>query len=150
MCELCNKYQQLCNYHFVKDSQLHAYKHLDMRTQLSAFQKTLLLLMAITVGALQINAQSNFKVGGEIQIPSTDSWNFIKFGEVGANIYSGTIGLSIPFYTYKDNDFEIPITFDYSSGGFMPNSKAGIMGPGWNLNAGGCITLEIKEIYSAS
>ncbi len=107
--------------------------------------KTVLPFLMI-LGGIQLNAQSNFKVGGEIATPSTDAWNFIKYGEVSPNLYTGTLGLSIPFYTYKDNDFQIPISFDYSSNGFMPNMKPGILGPGWNLNVGGIITVDIKGI----
>jgi YD repeat-containing protein len=77
---------------------------------------------------------------------SADKFNSVKNGIISPDLYTGTVSLSIPFYTYKDNDFEIPISFDYSSNGCVANARAGVMGPGWTLNVGGCITREIKGI----
>lgn len=104
---------------------------------------TLVALMQL-VNVHQIYSQSGLKIMGDMQAPSTDAWNFIKYGEVGTNLYTGTLNVSIPFYTYKDNDFEIPISFDYASNGLLANTRAGILGPDWVLNAGGCISVDIK------
>ena len=62
-------------------------------------------------------SQGNLKIGEEMKAPSTDTWNFIKYGEVGANLHTGSVNLSIPVYTYQDNDFNIPITLNYSTKG---------------------------------
>lgn len=76
--------------------------------------------------------------------PSTDVWETIKYGDISPSLYTGTINVTIPFYTYKDADFEIPISFVYSSNGLQPNARAGSMGMGWRLSVGGCISREIK------
>lgn len=96
--------------------------------------------------SVSIVAQSNFRYEAELITPSTDSWNMIKYGSVGASLYTGTANVSIPFYTYNDKDFTIPISFDYASNGHMPNKKAGILGPDWSLNVGGTISVEINGI----
>jgi YD repeat-containing protein len=83
-------------------------------------------------------------LGNNVEQPSTDVWNFIKYGEITPSLYTGTVNVSIPFYTYKDNDFEIPISFDYASNGFIPNTPPGILGVDWRLNVGGDISVEIK------
>jgi len=70
----------------------------------------------------------------------------MKYGELSPSLYTGTVNVSVPFYIYKDKDFEIPISFDYSSNGNIANMRGGVMGNGWTLNAGGCITREIKGI----
>lgn len=105
---------------------------------------SIITLFVILLCNNTIIAQSNFRYEAELITPSTDSWNMIKYGTVGASLYTGTINVSIPFYTYKDKDFTIPISFDYASNGHMPNQKAGILGPDWNLNVGGTITADIK------
>lgn len=76
--------------------------------------------------------------------PSTDVWETIKYGDISPSLYTGTVNVSIPFYTYKDADFEIPISFAYSSNGLHPNERAGSMGMGWRLVAGGCISREMR------
>lgn len=96
--------------------------------------------MAIT----PIYAQWGFKVGEEMKIPSADAWNFVKHGEVGASLHTGTVNLSIPIYTYQDNDFTIPISLNYSSNGFVANIRPGVLGPDWTLQAGGCISVDIR------
>ncbi|MCQ2143790.1 MAG: hypothetical protein MJY56_06950, partial [Bacteroidales bacterium] len=67
-----------------------------------------------------------------------------RYGDVAPSLYTGTMALSVPVYTYKDPDFEIPISLDYSSNGCVPNVRAGVLGPDWSLNAGGVITREIR------
>jgi YD repeat-containing protein len=105
------------------------------------FIQTFILIVA---SAATVNAQ--ISLNNEITLPSTDVWNFMKYGDVGTNLYTGTLNLKIPIYTYKDADFEIPVSIDYSSNGYMPNIRTGILGLGWNLNVGGYITREIKGL----
>ncbi|MDR1347759.1 MAG: hypothetical protein LBJ63_04915 [Prevotellaceae bacterium] len=73
-------------------------------------------------------------------------WTFGESVVISPNLYTGTMQLAIPFYTYKDADFEIPVNFGYSSSGCVANVRGGIMGPGWGLNVGGSITREIRGI----
>jgi hypothetical protein len=73
-------------------------------------------------------------------------WTFGENVVISPSLYTGTMQLAIPFYTYKDADFEIPVNFGYASSGCVANVRGGIMGPGWGLNAGGSITREIRGI----
>ncbi|MDR1198570.1 MAG: hypothetical protein LBK94_06110 [Prevotellaceae bacterium] len=73
-------------------------------------------------------------------------WTFGESVVISPNLYTGTMQLAIPFYTYRDADFEIPVNFGYSSSGCVANVRGGIMGPGWGLIAGGSITREIRGI----
>ena len=88
-------------------------------------------------------AQWGFKVGEENKTPSTDTWNFVKHGEIGASLHTGTVNLSIPIHTYQDNDFTIPVSVSYSSNGYVANVRPGILGPDWGLDVGGRICVEI-------
>ena len=73
-------------------------------------------------------------------------WSFGESVMISPSLYTGTMQLAIPFYTYKDADFEIPITFGYASNGCVANVRGGIMGPGWGMNVGGMITIEVKGV----
>lgn len=76
-----------------------------------------------------------------------DAWQFIRFdGGHTPDLYTGTNNVSIPIYTYKDPDFELPISISYASNGFRPNDQQGIVGLGWSLSVGGMITREIIGI----
>ena len=106
----------------------------------------LCLFIVLSLSTLHLSAQSSFKFYDEISLPQTDAWDFIRQGDVSPSLYTGTINLSIPIYSYKDKDFNIPIVATYSSNGNTPNQLPGILGPGWNLELGGCITLETNGI----
>ena len=83
---------------------------------------------------------------GYFKPQSPDVWSMIKYGNANIDYYTGTLGISIPIYTYKDNNFEIPISIDYASSGFQPGSPSGLVGQGWYLNFGGAITREVRGI----
>lgn len=104
-----------------------------------------LALMTVLAGTA-FHAAAQISIAPEPVRPNADTWDFIKYGEITPSLYTGSVCLSINFYTYHDNDFEIPISFDYSSNGTMPNDRAGILGVGWSLNAGGIITREVRGV----
>ena len=122
------------------------------------FQDIIDLLPKIILGILlscvprPVSAQED----GTYQIPgykdrflnpvSPDVWSMIKYGNAEVNPYSGTVGTSIPVYTYQDDDFTIPISIDYASSGYKPNIPTGVVGLGWYLNVGGAITREVRGI----
>lgn len=106
----------------------------------------LLLVLLQILRSVTMQAQPNYLFENTPTVQPADTWDFIKYGEVGANLYTGTVNLSIPVYTYKDKDFEIPVSFTYASNGYTGNRRAGVLGPDWVLNAGGCITADIRGI----
>lgn len=113
-----------------------------MRDYSTLFKRFMITILVVIIIRPAANAQ--FENEGRIAIPSPQVWSFMKYGNNPINLYTGTASVSIPIYTYKDNDFELPISIDYSSNGYMPNIQTGILGLGWFLNAGGCITREVK------
>ena len=62
--------------------------------------------------------------------PSADAWTAVQYGAVAPSLYTGTLHLSVPLYTYSDPDFEIPISAEYATNGCLPNDKAGSLGVG--------------------
>ena len=58
-------------------------------------------------------------------------WSFMVYGNNPFDLYTGTVGVSIPIYTYNDRDFKVPITLSYSSNGFKPNKQSDIVGYDW-------------------
>lgn len=111
----------------------------------------LLLLMALGMPILLYSqsefpdpAFRNINVPNSLYLPSPQSWSFMKYGDTSTDLYTGTVSLDIPVYHYVDTDFDIPISLGYTSNGFMPGKHTGIVGLNWYLNAGGCITREIR------
>ena len=73
-------------------------------------------------------------------LQSPQAEDFTKKATAKVSLFTGETNVNIPLYTYKDADFEIPISVDYNSSGFDPNRREGIVGLNWSLNAGGAIT----------
>lgn len=114
------------------------------------FTKKLLFFVIATVGIGSIpfpmKAQMVLAGDGTIVHSPPQSMNFMKYGNTPVNLFTGTLSMNIPIYTYKDKDFELPISIGYASTGFTPNVPTGQLGIGWFLNAGGCISREVKGV----
>lgn len=77
---------------------------------------------------------------------SPDAWAMTRYGEASLDLFHGTIGLTVPVYTYQDKDFTLPVSLSYASSGFMPGASIGPAGLGWVLNAAGVITREVRGL----
>lgn len=77
-------------------------------------------------------------------VPSWENYELMQYGKIGASMYTGTVNYSIPIYTYKDKDFEIPISIDYATNGLRVNHSSGILGHGWSLYTPGVITRKVR------
>ena len=64
---------------------------------------------------------------------------FMKYGEESVSEYTGTADISVPLYTIKCKDIEIPISLQYDASGIKVEQEASWVGLGWNLMVGGCI-----------
>ena len=82
-----------------------------------------------------------------VELPSTTVWQQMKFNNVaGASLYTGTMRLSVPVYTYHDADFDIPISLDYSTNGFRPNVMTSRVGHEWGLGLGGAVSRIVRGL----
>jgi YD repeat-containing protein len=64
-----------------------------------------------------------------------------KFGDVPTTEYTGTPAINIPLYTLKTGDLELPISLSYHATGIQTTQEASWVGLGWNLIAGGAISV---------
>jgi hypothetical protein len=67
-----------------------------------------------------------------------------RFGEVPIGYYTGTADVSIPLYSIKEANVEIPITLRYHNSGIKVEDQAGWVGLGWSLEPAGTI---IQTVY---
>jgi hypothetical protein len=88
----------------------------------------------------------DYKAGAiNIALPKTpESQGFEKFGNIPVNEVSGTANISIPVYTLKGRYLEVPITLSYNASGIRVNQEASWVGLGFDLVAGGRITVDVK------
>ncbi len=131
---------------------------MEYRTILPARLRGILLISALLSNAGNLAAQTGSDditkfydtQRGYTNPASPEAWSMVKYGDAELNLYTGTLGLSIPVYTFKNKNFTIPISLNYASTGYKPNLQTGILGAGWYLNAGGVITREVNGIPDES
>jgi YD repeat-containing protein len=80
-----------------------------------------------------------------VNIPRTpEAAGFEKYGITSVNEFAGTPNISVPIYTLKSRFLEAPITLTYQPGGIKVNQEASWVGLGFDLIAGGRITVETR------
>lgn len=80
-----------------------------------------------------------------VNLPKTpESQGMEQFGKIPVNELTGTPNISIPLYTLQSNFLSVPITLSYHPTGIKVNQEASWVGLGWDIDAGGRITVETK------
>jgi len=75
--------------------------------------------------------------------PSPDAAGLGKYGSTPVGLHTGIPGISIPLYTVKSGNLELPISISYHASGVKVNEIASWVGLGWSLNAGGVVTRSV-------
>lgn len=76
--------------------------------------------------------------------PSPTQAELGKYGLVPVNMSTGAMNTSIPLYSLKTTNLEIPVSLSYLSTGVKVDQIASNVGMNWSLNAGGVITRIIR------
>lgn len=108
------------------------------------------LLALILFGSISTGLYAQNHTTGEqttyVQIPSAQTFSFMKYGNTPVNYNTGVAVLNVPIYTYQDEDFVIPISATYASEGYKPARQSGYLGHNWSLSFGGVITREVRGV----
>lgn len=68
------------------------------------------------------------------------AYQFLKFTDYPVDYNTGLPQINVPLYNVTCGKLSLPISVSYHGAGFRPGEQAGIMGLGWQLNAGGRVT----------
>ena len=109
-----------------------------MKITIDSIKKTVLLAGGLFLSVLSVNADNvQDKLNLDFRTPQASA--FMKYGEESVNEYTGTANISVPLYTIKCKDIEIPIVLNYNASGIKVEQEASWVGLGWDLTVGGCI-----------
>ena len=81
-----------------------------------------------------------------VVFPSANASGFFNEAKANVSNYTGQLNYSIPLYSLKSYDIELPISLSYNTTGAKTDEMATWVGLGWSLNAGGCITRVMKGL----
>lgn len=76
--------------------------------------------------------------------PSPEAQAFAKYGGTPVNLYTGTPDISIPIANLQGRDISVPVSLTYDASGVKVDQLATWVGLGWNLNAGGMVTRQVR------
>lgn len=77
--------------------------------------------------------------------PSPNAASLGSYGWTPVGLFTGTPEVNIPIFDMNVGKINLPISINYSSNGIRVDEISGIVGVGWNLNAGGLITRVIMD-----
>lgn len=109
---------------------------LHIKIKMYNVARTVIVLMAILMISVYTKAQQMSPT--EVQTPNASGLG--RFGDIPVSLYTGTPKISIPLYTMRMGNMELPITLEYDASGVLVNSLPGWTGHNWVLSAGGVIT----------
>ncbi len=98
-----------------------------------------IIISILTIYAGTLSAQINVKS------PNLDASSLFRFTEIPVSLSNGLVNVSLPIYTIKTKDLDIPINLDYHSQGIKVEDIASSVGLGWSLNYGGMISRQIRD-----
>lgn len=76
--------------------------------------------------------------------PVGDAGALGRYCDYPVDISTGVPSISIPLFNIQVNGFELPVSISYHASGNRIDDIASIVGLGWALNAGGCISRTVK------
>lgn len=77
--------------------------------------------------------------------PSPTAYALGTYGNTPVGLFTGSQNISIPIYTYKTANLEVPISMSYSSNGVKVDEISTNVGQSWNLSFGGVISRIVRD-----
>lgn len=81
-----------------------------------------------------------------LNMPTPQAASIGRFGQIPVDYSTGMPNLDIPLYNIKLDNIELPISCKYHLASVKPDGGFGIMGLGWSLSSGGCITRNVNYL----
>lgn len=78
--------------------------------------------------------------------PSPNAASISKFVDLPISYYTGTPDVSLPIFTLKTQQLEVPVSLSYHASGLKVEEHASWVGAGWSLNAGGVISRTVRGL----
>ena len=73
-------------------------------------------------------------------VPSPQAADLGLYGEIPVSYFTGRANITVPIHTFSERGVVLDVNLSYDTSGLLMNKLPGWTGPGWTLNAGGCIT----------
>ncbi|MEQ9413392.1 MAG: RHS repeat domain-containing protein [Cyclobacteriaceae bacterium] len=113
-----------------------------MKSKIQYKMKGYLIFMLCLMMAINLSFGQSINDIGMPASPNVAS--LMKYGDVPVNLSSGIAGLSIPLCEISTKNVSLPISLTYHNTGLRSEEIPSWVGLGWDLNAGGLITRQVR------
>ncbi|MEC3875818.1 DUF5977 domain-containing protein [Chryseobacterium salviniae] len=103
------------------------------------------VLLPLILTLLSINKAYSQEVP-KVMPPSPNASALAQYANQPVSNYTGVPTISIPLYSVKSGEIELPISVSYHASGIKVSQEAGLVGLGWAFNAGGAITRSVNGV----
>ena len=101
----------------------------------------ILLLMAFVPTVSFSQSYNGSSLEGSLNwMPSPQASDLGRFGNIPMSYYTGRANVTVPIHSFNERGVPLDIYLSYDTSGLLMHKLPGWVGPGWTLNAGGCIT----------
>ncbi|MEM7186813.1 MAG: hypothetical protein AAF466_09155 [Bacteroidota bacterium] len=105
------------------------------------------LLFVTAYGWSQNQANYSEQFSKLVQVPnSPEAEAFTQYGSYDVGLLTGTPNISVPLYTFKGKEMDLPISLTYDATGIKVTQVASNVGLGWNLNIGGRVSRQTRGL----
>ena len=111
--------------------------------------RSLLVLLLVIFSINQNYAQEgteNLPSVPSFYVASPEAGKIGEFGDLPTNLSTGQINQDIPIYTIDEGIIQLPVSLSYQYSGLIVDEVPGSVGLGWQLNAGGMITRQVRGL----
>ena len=102
--------------------------------------QTLLISAFILICPINLHSQGAQLPDVLGRVPSPQATDLGRYGDIPVSYYTGRANITVPIQSFTQRDVTLDINLTYDTSGLLMNKLPGWVGPGWTLNAGGCIT----------
>lgn len=103
-----------------------------------------LFICGLLYSCIALSQGTAFDELRKIPLTSPDVASLTKAAEFPVTYFNGRPEVSVPVYTIRTGDLELPVSLSYNGGGIRVSEEASWVGLGWALNVGGVISRQIK------
>ncbi len=99
--------------------------------------------IVLIILSIKLSAQVDVK---DINIPSPNSYSFLKAKQYEISPYTGIPDINIPIFTLNEGDIILPLKLTYNSSGIKVSEVSSWAGLGWSLNTGCFLAEEVRGL----
>jgi YD repeat-containing protein len=93
-----------------------------------------------------IAPNKDFYKPSDVLPKAPESSGLFKYSPFPVDHASGGVNVSIPIHTIRAGRIELPVSISYNTSGIKVQDVASMVGLGWNLNFGYCISVSEEEL----